>query len=57
MLERFDLLRRAFGDDFDPAVIEVLHITRHLMARGGALSEKTIAHALHLAANKKLTRN
>jgi hypothetical protein len=27
------------------------------MPRGGALGEKTIAHALHLAANQKLTRN
>ena len=57
VLERLDMLRRAFGDDLDPAVLEVLHITRDLMPRGGALSEKTIAHALHLAANQKLTRN
>jgi hypothetical protein len=27
------------------------------MARGGALGEEPIAHALHLSADKKLTRN
>jgi len=57
MFEFFDLLRRTFGHYLDAAVIEVLHITDDLMPGGGALSEETITHALHLAAYEKLTRN
>ena len=38
-------------------VIEVLYIAYDLMPRGGALCKETITHALHLAADKKSTRN
>ena len=57
VFERFDLWRGTFSQDLDAAVIKVLHITDDLMPSGGALRKETITHALHLAADEKLTRN
>ena len=57
MFEGFHALDRTFGQDFDAAVIQVLHVTCDLMPRCGALSEETITHALHLATDEKPTRN
>src|SRR5439155_20828828 len=50
---QFDVRRRAFGKRLYAAVIEVLHITDHLMPRGRALRKETIANALHVAADEK----
>ena len=57
MFEGFDALGRTFGQHFNAAVIQVLHVTCDLMSRGGALHEETISHALHLATDEKPTRN
>src|SRR5437667_7310419 len=53
VLEQFDVRRRAFGERLYAAVIEVLHITNHLMSRGRALRKETITDALDVAANDK----
>ena len=55
--ERFDMLGWTFGQHFDAAIIEVLHITRDLMPRGSALGEEAITYALHVATDEKLPRN
>lgn len=49
VLECFDTLRWAFGHRFNSSVIEVLHITDHLMPRRRALREETKANALYVA--------
>ena len=57
VLERFHIPGRAFSQDFDATVIEVLYVTDNLMPGRRSLSEETITHALHVASNKKLTSN
>jgi hypothetical protein len=57
MLERFNIMRWAFGQRLDTAVIEILHIAVHLMPRRGALREVAIAHPLHIAADEKSSRD
>jgi hypothetical protein len=57
VLERFTILRWAFGQRLDPAVIEVLHITVHLMARRRALCKEAITHTLHVAADEESSRD
>jgi hypothetical protein len=53
VLELFDTLGRAFRQSFDPAVIEVLDETDHLMSRRCALSKKPEAYALDVATDEK----
>ena len=57
MLKRFDALRRPFGQSFDAAVIQVLHITNHLMSRRRALRKEAKADSLHVAADDKSSRD
>ena len=56
ILEPFDALHGSFGERLDPAVVQVLHISNYLVARGRALGEKPKAHTLHITANDKPAR-
>lgn len=51
VLEGFDALGRAFHMRLDAPVRQITHIARDLMARGGALREKTVADLLHFSAD------
>lgn len=57
VLKRLHARGRTFRENLNAPVIKVLHITDNLMPRGRALSEETIPHALHVAANEKSARN
>ena len=57
VLERFYVGRRPLGENFDASIVKVLHITDHLMTGRRALSEETITHTLHVAADEKPARN
>ena len=57
VLEFFHIPGRTFGEHFDAAVIEVLHVADNLMPGRRALDEETITHALHVATDDKLTSN
>ena len=57
MFEFFDTLRRPFRQSFDSPIIEILHEPNHLMPGRRALRKKSVAYALHVAANEKSSRN
>ena len=54
VLEFFDVLRRAFGQNFDAPVREVAHVAGYLMPRRHALREITIPDPLHYTADEIL---
>lgn len=56
ILESFHALGRTFCECFDSAVVQVLHISNYLVARGGTLCKEPKAHALHITANDKSAR-
>ena len=57
MLECFDTLHRSFGQSLDAAVVQDLDVSDDLMACRRALRKETKADALHVAANKKSSRD
>ena len=57
MLECFNLRRRPFGQRFNTAVGKIFDVSHYLMSRRRPLSKETIANALHIAADKKATRD
>jgi hypothetical protein len=57
VFECLDACFRPLGQDFNSPISAVAHVANHLMSRGGALGEKTIAYSLHLTAYQKLSRH
>jgi hypothetical protein len=53
VLEGFYAVGRAFDMRLDAPVWQITHVASDLMARGGALREKTVADLLHFPANQK----
>ena len=56
ILKPFHALCRTFCECFNAAIVQVLHISNYLMARGRALGKKPKAHTLHITANDKPAR-
>lgn len=57
MLECFNLRRRPFRQRFNAAVGKIFDVANNLMPRRSPLRKETIANALHIAADKKATRD
>ena len=56
VFERFNARVRSFGECFYRAVRTVANVTDDLMSRSGTLREETIAYALDLTLDQKLSR-
>ena len=57
VLKALDAFGRPLGVDFDATVGEVAHVADDLVARGDALREEAVAHALHVAADYVMPRD
>lgn len=57
MLECFNLRRRPLSQRFDAAVGKIFDVANYLMPCRSPLRKETIANALHIAADKKATRD
>src|SRR5215204_3342591 len=57
VFEALDAVGRAFGEDFDAAVLQVADVADDLVARGDSLREEAEPHALHLAADEVVPRD